>query len=71
MEPKILRPETEQYLVELSWPGNVRQLENFCRWVTVMASSREVYLADLPPELRPGIRVRTQRRLDRGTAAVG
>jgi two-component system nitrogen regulation response regulator GlnG len=28
----------------------VRQLENFCRWVTVMASSREVHLADLPPE---------------------
>ena len=50
VEPKTLRPETEQYLTELSWPGNVRQLENFCRWITVMASSREVHLADLPPE---------------------
>ncbi|MBV57339.1 MAG: nitrogen regulation protein NR(I) [Gammaproteobacteria bacterium] len=50
VEPKTLRPETEQYLTGLSWPGNVRQLENFCRWVTVMASSREVHLADLPPE---------------------
>jgi two-component system nitrogen regulation response regulator GlnG len=50
VEPKSLRPETEQYLTGLSWPGNVRQLENFCRWVTVMASSREVHLADLPPE---------------------
>ncbi len=50
VEPKILRPETEQYLTGLSWPGNVRQLENFCRWVTVMASSREVHLVDLPPE---------------------
>ncbi len=50
VEPKILRPETEQYLVGLSWPGNVRQLENFCRWITVMASSREVHLTDLPPE---------------------
>ncbi len=50
VEPKILRPETEQFLTELSWPGNVRQLENFCRWVTVMASSREVHLSDLPPE---------------------
>ena len=50
VEPKTLRPETEKYLTELSWPGNVRQLENFCRWITVMASSREVYLADLPPE---------------------
>ena len=50
VEPKILRPETEQYLTGLSWPGNVRQLENFCRWVTVMASSREVHLVDLPSE---------------------
>jgi len=50
VEPKVLRPETEQYLTGLSWPGNVRQLENFCRWITVMASSREVYLTDLPPE---------------------
>ena len=50
VEPKVLRQETEQYLVGLSWPGNVRQLENFCRWITVMASSREVYLTDLPPE---------------------
>ncbi len=48
--PKVLRPETEKFLTGLNWPGNVRQLENFCRWVTVMASSREVYLTDLPPE---------------------
>ena len=50
VEPKILRPETEKYLSGLNWPGNVRQLQNFCRWITVMASSREVYLTDLPPE---------------------
>ncbi|MCY4016827.1 MAG: nitrogen regulation protein NR(I) [Gammaproteobacteria bacterium] len=47
---KLLRPETERYLQGLSWPGNVRQLENFCRWITVMASGREVYITDLPPE---------------------
>lgn len=51
VEPKVLRPETEKYLTGLSWPGNVRQLENFCRWITVMASSREVHIDDLPPEL--------------------
>ena len=50
VEPKVLRPETAKYLESLSWPGNVRQLENFCRWITVMASSREVHLSDLPPE---------------------
>ncbi|MEJ6651194.1 MAG: sigma 54-interacting transcriptional regulator, partial [OM182 bacterium] len=49
-EAKILRPETEEHLKGLSWPGNVRQLENFCRWITVMASTREVYINDLPPD---------------------
>jgi len=50
-EPKVLLPEAEQFLVGLDWPGNVRQLENTCRWITVMASGREVHLSDLPPEL--------------------
>ena len=51
VEPKILTTETENYLSHLSWPGNVRQLENTCRWITVMASGREVHIEDLPPEL--------------------
>lgn len=50
-EVKILKPETEAFLSSLTWPGNVRQLENICRWLTVMASGREVHLEDLPPEL--------------------
>ena len=50
-EPKLLLPETEDYLASLDWPGNVRQLENTCRWITVMASGRDVHLSDLPPEL--------------------
>jgi two-component system nitrogen regulation response regulator GlnG len=49
---KVMRPEVLTELKSLRWPGNVRQLENTCRWLTVMASGREVYLADLPPELR-------------------
>ena len=52
MEPKALSPEAEEFLYSLSWPGNVRQLENICRWLTVMAAGREVLLSDLPPELR-------------------
>jgi two-component system nitrogen regulation response regulator GlnG len=52
MEPKVLSPEAEQFLYNLPWPGNVRQLENICRWLTVMAAGREVLLSDLPPELR-------------------
>ncbi len=51
VEPKRLLPDTEEYLCQLDWPGNVRQLENTCRWLTVMASGREVHLDDLPPEL--------------------
>ncbi|MDN6319324.1 MAG: nitrogen regulation protein NR(I) [Marinobacter sp.] len=52
VEPKNLRPEAENYLNTLPWPGNVRQLENTCRWLTVMASGREIHIEDLPPELR-------------------
>src|SRR5690554_4693873 len=48
---KILLPATEAFLCGLPWPGNVRQLENTCRWITVMASGREVHVEDLPPEL--------------------
>lgn len=51
-EIKVLRPEAEAFLMTLPWPGNVRQLENICRWLTVMASGREIYLNDLPPELQ-------------------
>ncbi|MDP3814578.1 nitrogen regulation protein NR(I) [Pseudomonas sp.] len=51
VEPKLLKNETEDYLQQLPWPGNVRQLENTCRWITVMASGREVHVDDLPPEL--------------------
>jgi len=51
VSPKILRDDTAEYLSSLPWPGNVRQLENTCRWLTVMASGREIHIADLPPEL--------------------
>jgi len=51
VDTKILLPETEDFFCSLSWPGNVRQLENTCRWITVMASGREVHIEDLPPEL--------------------
>lgn len=51
VETKILKSSTENYLCNLSWPGNVRQLENTCHWITVMASGREVHISDLPPEL--------------------
>jgi two-component system nitrogen regulation response regulator GlnG len=51
VETKVLLPDVEAYLCRLDWPGNVRQLENTCRWITVMAAGKEVHLDDLPPEL--------------------
>lgn len=51
IETKKLVPETEIFLLNAEWTGNVRQLENFCRWVTVMAPGRDIYVDDLPPEL--------------------
>lgn len=50
-EPKVLHPEAVAFLKQLHWPGNVRQLQNCCRWITVMASGREIHVQDLPPEL--------------------
>ena len=52
VSPKILRPETQEYMQQLPWQGNVRQLENTCRWLTVMITGREVYPEDLPSELK-------------------
>ena len=52
IETKLVLPETREFLNSLDWPGNVRQLENFCRWITVMAPGKEIHLDDLPPELR-------------------
>ena len=52
VEPKTLTLAASAYLQKLPWPGNVRQLENTCRWITVMATGREVLVSDLPPELQ-------------------
>ncbi|WP_297823978.1 nitrogen regulation protein NR(I) [uncultured Paraglaciecola sp.] len=51
VEVKSLSKETKKVLANLPWPGNVRQLENMCRWLTVMASGQEVLPHDLPPEI--------------------
>jgi len=51
-EKKNLSADVINYLQTLKWPGNVRQLENVSRWLTVMATSQEITLDDLPPDLR-------------------
>ena len=52
MEHKTLGPAAREHLTGLDWAGNVRELENLCRWLTVMAPGREVVFEDLPLELR-------------------
>jgi len=54
-DPKQLLPEVLERLKAYDWLGNVRQLENACRWLTVMAPGRDIHLQDLPPELRQSI----------------
>ncbi len=51
VEPKQLLPEVERFIAKIDWPGNVRQLENTARWLTVMASGQEIHVDDFPPEL--------------------
>ncbi|PXV66547.1 Fis family nitrogen metabolism transcriptional regulator NtrC [Sinimarinibacterium flocculans] len=51
-EPKRLLPDVLKRLQHFDWPGNVRQLENICRWLTVMAPGQDVHLQDLPPEVQ-------------------
>lgn len=52
VEVKTLHPAALQIMRAFHWPGNVRQLENICRGLTVMAAGKEILLADLPEELR-------------------
>jgi two-component system nitrogen regulation response regulator GlnG len=51
VEPKSLAAGTTAILAQLDWPGNVRQLENLCRWLTVMAPGQEIFPEDLPGDL--------------------
>jgi two-component system, NtrC family, nitrogen regulation response regulator GlnG len=51
VEPKILTAPAEADLVAFDWPGNVRQLVNACRRLTVTAPGREIRREDVPPDL--------------------
>ena len=82
-EAKILADDALARLESLDWPGNVRQLENTARWLTVMASTKQIHLGDLPPELSGGdrdggggeqwegaLRAWTRRRLQQGARGI-
>jgi two-component system nitrogen regulation response regulator GlnG len=52
VEPKRLSDEAMRFVGQLPFPGNVRQLENLCHWLTVMAPAQVIKVGDLPIELR-------------------
>src|SRR5438477_8846471 len=52
VEPKRVSDDALAYLARLDFPGNVRQLENLCHWLTVMAPGQVVDAADLHAEFR-------------------
>jgi len=66
---KELRPEVLEKLRDYEWPGNVRQIENTCRWLTVMAPGSEIHLEDLPAQLRDAPVPKTE-AVDRTPAPV-
>ena len=51
VEPKRISDAALQALAGFAFPGNVRQLENICHWLTVMAPAQVIEAKDLPPEL--------------------
>src|SRR5262245_36586216 len=59
VESKKLSEPALKYLSSLDFPGNVRQLENLCHWLTVMAPGMNIDVKDLPPELREESRIPT------------
>ncbi len=52
VEEKQFTGKAMNFLSSLQWPGNVRQLENTCRWLSVMAPSKQIRVDDLPQDLR-------------------
>jgi two-component system, NtrC family, nitrogen regulation response regulator GlnG len=81
VESKRLSDDALAHLVRLEFPGNVRQLENLCHWLTVMAPGQVVDTADLPAEFRDqaatassdwlaALEQEAERRLARGETGI-
>ena len=81
VEPKRLSDEALGHLARLEFPGNVRQLENLCHWLTVMAPGQAIEVADLPAEFRnpscappsdwlAALEQEAERRLARGETGI-
>ncbi len=51
LEPKRISDQAMEVLEQFDWSGNVRQLQNTCHWLNVMAAGQVIDIVDLPPEL--------------------
>ncbi len=56
-EKKSIDRDALNHLTAFSWPGNIRQLENICRYLTVMCSSSTITIDDLPDDILGGNKV--------------
>ena len=80
VEPKRIADDALAHIARLEFPGNVRQLENLCHWLTVMAPGQVIDLANLPPEFRgqattpadwvAALEQEVERRLARGDTGI-
>ena len=81
VEPKRFSDEALAHLSRLAFPGNVRQLENLCHWLTVMAAGQAIDVGDLPAEFRDqtaasasdwlaALEQEVERRLARGESGI-
>ena len=70
VEPKRIADSALARLEQFAFPGNVRQLENICHWLTVMAPAQVISLQDLPPEVLEAPAFQTPVRAGGGDAAV-
>src|SRR5213075_756679 len=81
VDPKRLSEDGLAHLSRLAFPGNVRQLENLCHWLTVMAAGQVIDVGDLPAEFREqgaaaasdwlaALEQEAERRLARGDTGI-
>jgi two-component system nitrogen regulation response regulator GlnG len=82
IEPKRLSDEVQAHLARFDFPGNVRQLENLCHWLNVMAPGQVIGISDLPAEFRSAapspaptdwiaaLEREVERRLGRGESGI-
>ena len=61
VEPKRISDTAMATLMQFHFPGNVRQLENVCHWLTVMAPAQVIEPKDLPPDVIAGVQANSDR----------